>query len=109
MGGRHSDNRVYNALNDYGYKYGYSASEMSGYLNDYTSTTGRTGSLKSLGSMAQSWARQSRLVGNDQTTQALQQSAGNANNMSPSQMRSLGKVITNEITNSGMVAKGSQQ
>lgn len=109
LGGRHSDNRVYNALNDYGYKYGYSASEMSGYLNDYTSTTGRTGSLKSLGSMAQSWARQSRLVGNDQTTQALQQSAGNANNMSPSQMRSLGKVITNEITNSGMVAKGSQQ
>lgn len=109
LGGRHSDNRVYNALNDYGYKYGYSASEMSGYLNGYTSTTGRTGSLKSLGSMAQSWARQSRLVGNDQTTQALQQSAGNANNMSPSQMRSLGKVITNEITNSGMVAKGSQQ
>lgn len=109
LGGRHSDNRVYNALNDYGYKYGYSASEMSGYLNDYTSTTGRTGSLKSLGSMAQSWARQSRLIGNDQTTQALQQSAGNANNMSPSQMRSLGKVITNEITNSGMVAKGSQQ
>ena len=109
LGGRHSDNRVYNALNDYGYKYGYSASEMSGYLNGYTSTTGRTGSLKSLGSMAQSWARQSRLVGNDQTTQALQQSAGNANNMSPSQMRSLGKVITNVITNSGMVAKGSQQ
>lgn len=109
LGGWHSDNRVYNALNDYGYKYGYSASEMSDYLNDYTSTTGRTGSLKSLGSMAKSWARQSRLVGNDQTTQALQQSAGNANNMSPSQMRSLGKVITNEITNSGMVAKGSQQ
>ena len=109
LGGRHSDNRVYNALNDYGYKYGYSASEMSGYLNGYTSTTGRTGSLKSLGGMAQSWARQTRLVGNDQTTQALQQSAGNANNMSPSQMRSLGKVITNEITNSGMVAKGSQQ
>lgn len=109
LGGRRADNRVYNALSDYGYKYGYSASEMSSYLNDYTSTTGRTGSLKELGSMAQSWARQSRLVGNDQTTQALQQSAGNANNMSPSQMRSLGKIITNEITNSGMVAKGSQQ
>lgn len=109
LGGRKADNRVYNALSDYGYRYGYSAGELSSYLNGYTSTTGRTGSLKSLGSMAQSWARQSRLVGNDQTTQALQQSAGNANNMSASQMRSLGKVITNEITNSGMVAKGSQQ
>ena len=109
LGGRKTDNRVYNALSDYGYRYGYSAGELSSYLNGYTSTTGRTGSLKSLGSMAQSWARQSRLVGNDQTTQALQQSAGNANNMSASQMRSLGKVITNEITNSGMVAKGSQQ
>lgn len=109
LGGRKADNRVYNTLSDYGYGYGYSAGELSSYLNGYTSTTGRTGSLKSLGSMAQSWARQSRLVGNDQTTQALQQSAGNANNMSASQMRSLGKVITNEITNSGMVAKGSQQ
>ena len=109
LGGRKADNRVYNALSDYGYRYGYSAGELSSYLNGYTSTTGRTGSLKSLGSMAQSWARQSRLVGNDQTTQALQQSAGNANNMSASQMRSLGKVITNEITNSGMIAKGSQQ
>lgn len=109
LGGRKADNRVYNALSDYGYRYGYSAGELSSYLNGYMSTTGRTGSLKSLGSMAQSWARQSRLVGNDQTTQALQQSAGNANNMSASQMRSLGKVITNEITNSDMVAKGSQQ
>lgn len=109
LGGHKADNRVYNTLSDYGYRYGYSAGELSSYLNGYTSTTGRTGSLKSLGSMAQSWARQSRLVGNDQTTQALQQSAGNANNMSASQMRSLGKVITNEITNSGMVAKGGQQ
>lgn len=105
-----SDNRVLNSLGNAGYRYGYSGADMAGFANAYTSSTGNTGSTQQVTKAAQEWARQSRITGgNAETTQALEQAAGNAVNLTANQMKSLGNGITNEITSSGMSGKGAEQ
>lgn len=105
-----SDNRVLNSLGNAGYRYGYSGADMAGFANAYTSSTGNTGSTQQVTDTAQEWARQSRITGgNSATTQALEQAAGNAVNLTANQMKSLGNGITNEITSSGMSGKGAEQ
>lgn len=107
IGGRHADNTVMDTISDSGYRYGYSGSEMSGFVNAYSGSTGNTGNYNKA---ATSWARQSRITGSDsETTQSLEQSAGNASGLSGSQMSRLGNQITNEITSSDMTAKSNQQ
>ena len=107
IGGRHSDNKVMDTISNSGYRYGYSGSEMSGFVNAYSGSTGHTSNYNKA---ATSWARQSRITGSDSsTTQSLEQSAGNASGLSGSQMSRLGNQITNEITSSNMTAKSSQQ
>ena len=107
-GGR--DNRVMNTLGRYGYRYGYSGADMAGFVNAYTGTTGNTGSINDVARTAQTWARQSRVTGGtQQSTQALEAAAGNATNLSSSQMSRLGNDITNSIINSNMSAKATEQ
>ncbi|AIZ94634.1 lysin [Lactobacillus phage LfeInf] len=107
IGGYHADNHVMDTISNSGYKYGYSGAEMSGFVSDYSGSTGNTGNYNKA---ATSWARQARITGSDsETTQSLEQSAGNASGLSGSQMSRLGNQITNEITSSGMTAKSSQQ
>lgn len=107
IGGYHADNRVLDTISNSGYKYGYSGEEMSGFVSAYSGSTGNTGNYNKA---ATSWARQARITGSDsETTQSLEQSAGNASGLSGSQMSRLGNQITNEITSSGMTAKSSQQ
>lgn len=107
IGGYHADNTVMDTISNSGYKYGYSGAEMSGFVSAYSGSTGNTGNYNRA---ATSWARQARITGSDsETTQALEQSAGNASGLSGSQMSRLGNQITNEITSSGMTAKSSQQ
>lgn len=107
IGGYHADNHVLDTISNSGYKYGYSGAEMSGFVSAYSGSTGNTGNYNKV---ATSWARQARITGSDsETTQSLEQSAGNASGLSGSQMSRLGNQITNEITSSGMTAKSSQQ
>lgn len=107
IGGYHADNHVMDTISNSGYKYGYSGAEMSGFVSAYSGSTGNTGNYNKA---ATSWARQARITGSDsETTQSLEQSAGNASGLSGSQMSRLGNQITNEITSSGMTAKSSQQ
>lgn len=107
IGGYHADNTVMDTISNSGYKYGYSGAEMSGFVSAYSGSTGNTGNYNKA---ATSWARQARITGSDsETTQSLEQSAGNASGLSGSQMSRLGNQITNEITSSGMTAKSSQQ
>lgn len=107
IGGYHADNHVLDTISNSGYKYGYSGAEMSGFVGAYSGSTGNTGNYNQA---ATSWARQARITGSDsETTQSLEQSAGNASGLSGSQMSRLGNQITNEITSSGMTAKSSQQ
>lgn len=107
IGGYHADNHVMDTISNSGYKYGYSGAEMSGFVGAYSGSTGNTGNYNRA---ATSWARQARITGSDsETTQSLEQSAGNASGLSGSQMSRLGNQITNEITSSGMTAKSSQQ
>lgn len=107
IGGYHADNTVMDTISNSGYKYGYSGAEMSGFVGAYSGSTGNTGNYNRA---ATSWARQARITGSDsETTQSLEQSAGNASGLSGSQMSRLGNQITNEITSSGMTAKSSQQ
>lgn len=107
IGGYHADNHVLDTISNSGYKYGYSGAEMSGFVSAYSGSTGNTGNYNKA---ATSWARQARITGSDsETTQSLEQSAGNASGLSGSQMSRLGNQITNEITSSGMTAKSSQQ
>lgn len=107
IGGYHADNHVLDTISNSGYKYGYSGAEMSGFVSAYSGSTGNTGNYNRA---ATSWARQARITGSDsETTQSLEQSAGNASGLSGSQMSRLGNQITNEITSSGMTAKSSQQ
>ena len=107
IGGYHADNTVMDTISNSGYKYGYSGAEMSGFVSAYSGSTGNTGNYNRA---ATSWARQARITGSDsETTQSLEQSAGNASGLSGSQMSRLGNQITNEITSSGMTAKSSQQ
>ena len=107
IGGYHADNHVLDTISNSGYKYGYSGEEMSGFVSAYSGSTGNTGNYNRA---ATSWARQARITGSDsETTQSLEQSAGNASGLSGSQMSRLGNQITNEITSSGMTAKSSQQ
>ena len=107
IGGYHADNHVMDTISNSGYKYGYSGAEMSGFVGAYSGSSGNTGNYNKA---ATSWARQARLTGSDsETTQSLEQSAGNANGLSGSQMSRLGNQITNEITSSDMTAKSSQQ
>lgn len=107
IGGYHADNHVLDTISNSGYKYGYSGEEMSGFVSAYSGSTGNTGNYNKV---ATSWARQARITGSDsETTQSLEQSAGNASGLSGSQMSRLGNQITNEITSSGMTAKSSQQ
>lgn len=104
------DNRTINTLGNYGYRWGYSGDQMAGFANAYTSSTGNVGSINDVARTANAWARQSRVTGaTDQSTQALEQAAGNASSLSSSQMTRLGNDVTNEIINSGMGAKATQQ
>ena len=101
------DNRVLNELGSAGYRWGYSGADMAGFANAYTSSTGNTSGATNV---ASTWARQSRVTGgNAQSTQALEQAAGNSANLNSSQMSRLGNDITNSIINSGMSGKATQQ
>lgn len=101
------DNRVLNELGSAGYRWGYSGADMAGFANAYTSSTGNTSGATNV---ASTWARQSRVTGgNTQSTQALEQAAGNSANLNSSQMSRLGNDITNSIINSGMSGKATQQ
>lgn len=101
------DNRVLNELGSAGYRWGYSGADMAGFANAYTSSTGNTSGATDV---ASTWARQSRVTGgNAQSTQALEQAAGNSANLNSSQMSRLGNDITNSIINSGMSGKATQQ
>lgn len=101
------DNRVINELGSAGYRWGYSGADMAGFANAYTSSTGNTNGATNV---ASTWARQSRVTGgNAQSTQALEQAAGNSANLNSSQMSRLGNDITNSIINSGMSGKATQQ
>ena len=105
-----SDNRAMEALRHGGYAYGYNEAEMSGFVNAHTGSTGRVGSASDEASNARMWARMSRVTGgNAQTTQALEQAAGDATSLSANEMKDLGDKITNAITSSGMSGKGAEQ
>ena len=105
-----SDNRAMEDLRHGGYAYGYNEAEMSGFVNAHTGSTGRVGSASDEASNARKWARMSRVTGgNAQTTQALEQAAGDATSLSANEMKDLGDKITNAITSSGMSGKGAEQ
>lgn len=104
------DNRAMEDLRYGGYAYGYNEAEMSGFVNAHTGSTGRVGSASDEASNARMWARMSRVTGgNAQTTQALEQAAGDATSLSANEMKDLGDKITNAITSSGMSGKGAEQ
>ena len=104
------DNRAMEDLRHGGYAYGYNEAEMSGFVNAHTGSTGRVGSASDEASNARKWARMSRVTGgNAQTTQALEQAAGDATSLSANEMKDLGDKITNAITSSGMSGKGAEQ
>lgn len=104
------DNRAMEDLRYGGYAYGYNEAEMSGFVNAHTGSTGRVGSASDEASNARKWARMSRVTGgNAQTTQALEQAAGDATSLSANEMKDLGDKITNAITSSGMSGKGAEQ
>lgn len=104
------DNRAMEDLRHGGYAYGYNEAEMSGFVNAHTDSTGRVGSASDEASNARKWARMSRVTGgNAQTTQALEQVAGDATSLSANEMKDLGDKITNAITSSGMSGKGAEQ
>lgn len=105
-----SDRRAMDDLRRGGYAYGYNEAEMSGFVNAHTGSTGRVGSASDEASNARMWARMSRVTGgNAQTTQALEQAAGDATSLSANEMKDLGDKITNAITSSGMSGKGAEQ
>lgn len=105
-----SDRRAMDDLRHGGYAYGYNEAEMSGFVNAHTGSTGRVGSASDEASNARMWARMSRVTGgNAQTTQALEQAAGDATSLSANEMKDLGDKITNAITSSGMSGKGAEQ
>lgn len=105
-----SDRRAMDDLRRGGYAYGYNEAEMSGFVNAHTGSTGRVSSASDEASNARKWARMSRVTGGDaQTTQALEQAAGDATSLSANDMKDLGDKITNAITSSGMSGKGAEQ